>query len=295
MYKFICGINIHVCQRCVNLRELFADYVQLTKRPFLGWHTYSDLWGQTPWGCYILFMMTFLLTTDTHVSYEHCIGLLIPWCGPQHVGVEPSQCLSASYEHCIGLLTPWCGPQHVGVEPSQCLSASYEHCIGLLTPWRGPQHVGVEPSQCLSVSYEHCIGLLTPWCGPQHVGVEPSQCLSTSYEHCIGLLIPWCGPQHVGVEPSQCLSASYEHCIGLLIPWCGPQHLRVDPSQCLSTTDFSWCGTLMRLKKFCPGILGSCTQDPWPSVGPVREAQSPVTVTAQSGWWVNRKPSPGDW
>ena len=36
MYTFIRGINIHVCQPFVNLREMFADYVQLTKRPFLG-------------------------------------------------------------------------------------------------------------------------------------------------------------------------------------------------------------------------------------------------------------------
>ena len=57
------------------------------------------------------------------VSYEHDLGLLIPWCGLQHVGVEPSQCLFVSYEHGLGLLIPWCGPQHVGVEPSQCLSA----------------------------------------------------------------------------------------------------------------------------------------------------------------------------
>ena len=103
---------------------------------------------------------------------------------------------------------PWCGPQHVGVEPSQCLSVSYDHGIGLPIPWCGPQHVGVEPSQCLSVSYEHGLGLLIPWCGPQHVGVEPSQCLSVSYEHGLGLLIPWWDPQHVGVEPSQCFPPS---------------------------------------------------------------------------------------
>ena len=41
MYTFIRGINIHVCQPFVNLREMVADYVQLTKRPFLGWHTFS--------------------------------------------------------------------------------------------------------------------------------------------------------------------------------------------------------------------------------------------------------------
>ena len=87
----------------------------------------------------------------------HCLCLL------------PSQCLSVSYEHCIGLLIPWCGPQHVGVEPSQCLSVSYEHGLGLLIPWCGPQHVGVEPSQCLSLSYEHGIGLLIAWRGPQCV------------------------------------------------------------------------------------------------------------------------------
>ena len=40
MYTFIRGINIHVCQPFVNLREMVADYVQLTKRPFLGRHTY---------------------------------------------------------------------------------------------------------------------------------------------------------------------------------------------------------------------------------------------------------------
>ena len=36
MYTFIRGINIHVCQHFVNLREMLADYVQLTTRPFLG-------------------------------------------------------------------------------------------------------------------------------------------------------------------------------------------------------------------------------------------------------------------
>ena len=46
MYTFILGINIHVCQPFVNLREMFADYVQLTKHPFLGWHSYSDRLGR---------------------------------------------------------------------------------------------------------------------------------------------------------------------------------------------------------------------------------------------------------
>ena len=43
------------------------------------------------------------------VSYfdEHGIGLLIPWCGPPHVRVESSQCVSVSYEHDIGVLKPW--------------------------------------------------------------------------------------------------------------------------------------------------------------------------------------------
>ena len=36
MYTFLRGINIHVCQPLVNLREMFADYVQVTKRPCLG-------------------------------------------------------------------------------------------------------------------------------------------------------------------------------------------------------------------------------------------------------------------
>ena len=33
MYTFIRGINIQVCQPFLNLREMVADYVQLTKRP----------------------------------------------------------------------------------------------------------------------------------------------------------------------------------------------------------------------------------------------------------------------
>ena len=45
MYTFIGGINIHVRQPFVNLREslLITMYVQLTKRPFLGWHTFRSL------------------------------------------------------------------------------------------------------------------------------------------------------------------------------------------------------------------------------------------------------------
>ena len=45
MYTFIRGINIHICQPFVNLREMVADYVQLTKRPFLGCHTLEQSCG----------------------------------------------------------------------------------------------------------------------------------------------------------------------------------------------------------------------------------------------------------
>ena len=43
MYRptFIRGINIHVCQTFVNLRGIYADYVQLTNAPFLGDTGYS--------------------------------------------------------------------------------------------------------------------------------------------------------------------------------------------------------------------------------------------------------------
>ena len=49
------------------------------------------------------------------VSYEHGLGLLIPWCDPQHVGVEPSQCLSVNSDSELAslLLLP-CGPQRQG-------------------------------------------------------------------------------------------------------------------------------------------------------------------------------------
>ena len=46
MYTFIRGINIHVCQPFVNLKEMFADYVHLTQRPFLGWYTCSKNSGR---------------------------------------------------------------------------------------------------------------------------------------------------------------------------------------------------------------------------------------------------------
>ena len=44
--------------------------------------------------------------SNLSVSYEHGLGLLITWCGPQHVGVEPSQCLSVSYEHALVSRSP---------------------------------------------------------------------------------------------------------------------------------------------------------------------------------------------
>ena len=79
---------------------------------------------------------------------------MVPWFVPQHVKgtVEPSQCLF-SYEHELGLLISWYGPQHVRVESGQCLLSM---SMGLtLIPWCGPQHlrgqpvaVGVLGSEC---------------------------------------------------------------------------------------------------------------------------------------------------